>query len=119
MINLYVYLYLKFAHWIADFVLQTDKMAQNKSKDFKWLLIHTLTYSSVYFVALFPFFGFLFALKFAVITFIFHTLTDFITSRVNSKLWSEGKVHNFFVAVGFDQFLHDVQLILTFYFLIS
>lgn len=54
---------------------------------------------------------------FWLITFIAHTITDYFTSRLNSKLWSEGKVHNFFVSVGFDQVLHYVQLFTTYYLL--
>jgi len=54
---------------------------------------------------------------FCLITFITHTITDYFTSRLNSKLWEQGKVHNFFVALSFDQILHYVQLFLTYWFL--
>lgn len=54
---------------------------------------------------------------FVPITFIFHTITDYFTNRLNSKLWAKGDVHNFFVSVGFDQCLHYVQLFLTYYLL--
>jgi hypothetical protein len=57
--------------------------------------------------------GFLFVL----ITFIAHTITDYFTSRLNSKLWQQGKVHNFFISVGFDQVLHYIQLFTTYYLL--
>lgn len=39
---------------------------------------------------------------------------DYFTSRLNSKLWAQGRTHDFFVAVGFDQVLHYIQLILTY-----
>jgi len=54
---------------------------------------------------------------FLPITFVAHTITDYFTSRLNSKLWVEGKVHYFFVAVGGDQILHYVQLFTTYYLL--
>ena len=37
-------------HWFADFVLQTDKQAKGKSKNWRDLLSHTLTYSLIWFV---------------------------------------------------------------------
>lgn len=54
---------------------------------------------------------------FPIITFITHWLIDYVTSRINSKLWQAKKTHLFFVSIGFDQLLHYTQLILTFYFL--
>ena len=109
-------------HWIADFVLQTDKQAKGKSKNWSDLLEHTLSYSTVWLIL-----GTFYSLTtndvwngciFALITFIAHTITDYFTSRLNSKLWAKGDVHNFFVSVGFDQVLHYAQLFLTYYFLI-
>ena len=112
-----------FIHWVADFVFQTDWQAQNKSKNNKALLSHTWTYSLIWFT-----FGCFYAMSdpnyvpwslslFVLITFVAHTITDYFTSRLNSKLWADKKVHYFFVSVGFDQVLHYVQLFTTFYFL--
>lgn len=107
-------------HWVADFVLQTDWQAKNKSKNFGALLEHTLVYYFVWLITglTLNYFGFLEFINFntdkvvifSTITFIFHTLTDYFTSRLNSKLWGKGDVHNFFVSIGFDQVLHYVQL---------
>lgn len=114
-------------HWFADFVLQTDKQAKGKSKNWDDLLSHTLNYSLFWIVPMLiiVFSGYTrlevgwsqWMLLFIPITFITHTITDYFTSRLNSKLWSEGKVHNFFVSVGFDQVLHYVQLFTTYYYL--
>jgi len=112
-------------HWIADFVLQTDKMAKGKSKNWIDLLSHTLTYSgfwlfigSVYWFTFNPAYKFQTpVLIFVLITFIAHTITDYFTSRLNSILWVKGKTHYFFVSVGFDQILHYIQLFLTYYLL--
>lgn len=112
-------------HWFADFVLQTDKQAKGKSKEFKWLIKHTLTYSFVFY-GIFCFYSIYYVLdlnilllgtKFFFITFIAHTITDYFTSRINAKLWDKGKVHEFFVSVGFDQVLHYIQLFATYYWL--
>lgn len=110
-----------FIHWIADFILQTDKMAKGKSKNMEDLLDHTYTYSGVFVIASLIYSivtgNWAMAIIFPPITLLCHTVTDYITSRVNAKLWAKGDVHNFFVSVGFDQFLHAVQLLLTFYYL--
>lgn len=103
-------------HWFADFVLQTDKQAKGKSKNWEDLLAHTLTYSMCWWSMMFflPWFE---AAAFVGATFIFHTATDYFTSRLNTKLWNKGDVHNFFVSVGFDQVLHYVQLFTTYWLL--
>jgi hypothetical protein len=117
-----------FIHWVADFVLQTNKQAQGKSKNWNDLLSHTFTYSAMWVFASCLLIGYankeqttqwyvIHSLLFAFITFIAHTVTDYFTSRLNSKLWAKGDVHNFFVSVGFDQVLHYIQLFLTYYIL--
>ena len=110
-----------FIHWIADFVMQSDYQAKNKSKSNKALTAHILTYSGVWLLAMFGLFfitGNIYMLVlFPLITFVAHWITDYFTSRLNTKLWSEGKVHWFFVSIGFDQILHYVQLFLTYYLL--
>lgn len=113
-------------HWFADFVLQTEEQAKGKSKNWEDLLNHTGIYSTVWWVAgllyILPTASeetFLKVLSFVLITFFCHTITDYITSRENSKLWEQGKTHSFFVCVGFDQYLHYIQLFLTYYLLIN
>ena len=55
------------------------------------------------------------------ITFIFHTITDYFTSRIVSKKFEEGNVGsappNFgaFTIIGIDQVLHYIQLFTTYY----
>lgn len=115
--NLYEILGIIIIHWFADFVCQTDKMAQGKSKKWKWLLKHTYYYSMIWLMAgigLSGWIGIQGVLQFAVITFVVHTITDYFTSRLNSKLWEEKKIHYFFVSVGFDQILHYAQLFITY-----
>ena len=124
--NVTIILVILFIHWVADFVFQTDKMAQGKSKNWGDLLRHTATYSFVFYVIL-PFYALYMGDKyvmwtgtqFVVITFIAHTLQDYFTSRLNSRLWEKKEVHYFFVSIGFDQFLHFAQLILTYHFLFN
>lgn len=115
-------------HWIADFILQTDAQAKAKSKSNVALLEHVSVYSMTWFIvgifigvsttAIGSYIPAANVLYFTAITFCSHLVTDYYTSRLNSKLWSKGDSHNFFVSVGFDQVLHYVQLILCYqYFL--
>lgn len=135
MIKLWEVFAIIFIHWVGDFVFQSDWQAKNKSKSNKALLQHITSYTTIW--AAFILGCILVALltdpfgttttndliwtakwlPFLSITFIAHFITDYFTSRLNSRLWAEGKVHNFFVSIGFDQILHYVQLLLTYYLL--
>jgi len=152
MISLTAVFLILIIHFIADFVLQTDKQAKGKSKNWSDLLSHIINYSLVWliigtlytwYLAYFEYWNYIIGIKlliFVGITFICHTITDYFTSKLNSKLWSQatfwqnsfnkekygedycskmsGKyTHNFFVSVGFDQLLHYTQLLLTYWFL--
>jgi len=100
-------------HWVADFVLQTDWQAKNKSKDNFALLFHVLTYTICIFVS-----GIFFLTNqltsenikiwelWALANGIVHFAVDYVTSRINTYLWNKGRVHDFFVMVGFDQMIH-------------
>lgn len=115
-INVFDVFYILFAHWVADFIFQTDWQAKNKSKNNLALFRHVLNYSLIVtFLIGIVKFNFLLLLLFLIITFISHFTTDYFTSRLNSYLWAKGDVHNFFVSVGFDQLLHYFQLITTYY----
>lgn len=112
-----ILLYL-LVHWYADFVCQTDKQAKNKSTSIKWLLKHTSIYGLI--ITIFTYILYLnnsfgaqywyLPLIFGLIQVVTHTLVDYITSKINSYLWKNGQVHEFFVMIGFDQFIHYVIL---------
>lgn len=93
-----------FAHFIGDFILQTDAMAKNKSKSLWWLSVHCTVYGLPLL-----FFGW----KFALANIGLHLCTDFVSSKITSRLLAAGKTHWFFVVIGLDQFIHATCLIAT------
>lgn len=119
--SLIIILVIVFSHWVLDFVCQTEKQALGKSKNWEQLLEHTATYAGLWMLPIL-FLGACLHLHrsillFIPITFVCHTATDYYTSRVNAQLWADKKTHDFFVSIGFDQFLHYAQLFITFYLL--
>lgn len=127
-------------HWIGDWVCQTDWMATNKSKSIDALIVHSYV---VFIVALSP--PTLLACWLAPATIaswspalwlvgngLLHFLTDGLTSQLTSKwfffkpygesnMWRfvpENR-HKFFVAIGFDQMVHYLTLILTAFWLLT
>ena len=111
-------------------------MATRKSKDFGHLVMHTMVYSFTWLMGA----AFLFSqdcdtsilgkcvdaekvFAFVGVTFVAHTITDYLTSRLTSKLFASKTYYtgipNFgaFSIIGLDQVLHYAQLFLTFYYL--
>ena len=122
-------------HFVGDFILQSDWMALNKSKNLRALVAHVLIYS----LCFLPF-----GVIFAMITFLTHLITDAATSQITSKLWfieldeqydtgrrdgvyfarHEARVfgdrrHWFFVAIGADQLIHYITLGATYTWLMK
>ena len=120
MISLKILFTILIVHWIADFVFQTDWQAKNKSTNNKALFEHVFIYTLVWSpIAIFIFgYNIQFSI-FIMTTFLMHFLTDYVTSRINTRLYNAGKIHKFFVSIGFDQILHYTQLVLTYYILIQ
>jgi len=109
------------AHFLSDFVFQSDWMAKNKSRYFHILIIHCLIYSLTFLcmVSLWIYtFGesieiLQFGLSwFIVLAYLFgtHLIIDFITSKINTELWRAGKRWKFFVCIGADQLIHYCML---------
>lgn len=102
------------AHFIGDFICQTDWHAQNKSKN-NWILAHHVLGYSIPLLIL----GFLVPVSVAwiIVNALAHFVTDYITSRITSHLWAKKETHWFFVTIGADQAIHMTTLILTYYYM--
>jgi hypothetical protein len=117
-LNVLLIVFVLLVHFIADFICQTQWQAENKSKNDVALWNHIGSYTLVLHVSalviasLTPMTWYM-ALIWSGVNGLLHFGTDYITSRINSKLWAAGNVHNFFVGIGADQFIHAATLILT------
>jgi hypothetical protein len=123
-------LQILFIHWISDFVFQSGWMATNKSKNWLALGSHVLVYTASMGVLLI-FSSIIVAsvgsipggaimvitplafMMWIALNGVLHFITDAVTSRITAKLWKKNDMHNFFVVVGFDQFIHYTCLIVT------
>jgi len=115
MISIQIILLLLATHWIADFILQSDYFAKNKSSDNTILGLHVLTY-----IIPFALLGFIIPItpEWLLVNFIAHYITDYNTSRLTKKLWELKEVHWFFVVIGLDQLAHYAVLFSTYCWLV-
>lgn len=108
MTQVFLFLVLLFGHWIADFVLQSHWMATNKATNNWALAYHVLVYSVVmtcfYFVVTHNW------IMIFLFTFVTHFATDYVSSRATKYYMNRREIHNFFVVIGLDQFVHCTTL---------
>ena len=109
-------------HWLGDFVLQSRWMSVNKSKRLDALSLHAMTYTGTLLVGS----GLIFGLRqmgllvlFVGANGVLHFATDFVTSRITSRLWYQQREHDFFVMVGLDQLIHQITLATTLWFIFT
>ncbi len=106
-------------HFFGDFVFQSSKMATGKSKSIKWLSIHVGVYGLVSLISLIIlgsfYHNFLFGFYWWITNVILHFVVDFFTSKITSRFWEQKNMRFFFVMIGFDQLLHAICLISTFF----
>ncbi len=115
-----LYLALLVFHWVADFILQTHWQASNKSKNLDALSQHVLVYSLTILVGTYVIFGpSKWVGLFILVNGTLHFATDYVTSRITSRLYAEGRIHDFFVIVGLDQLLHQITLAVTMVWLLT
>lgn len=120
MIENTVLFYILLIHFLADFCLQTPDQARLKSTDIDELGKHVLSYSLTWFLASYIWFeAWHLSMMFALVTFILHFITDYVTSRIGKPYWEKKDYHTGFVVVGADQVLHYIQLILTYQLFIT
>lgn len=132
MINFYEVSIILFAHYIADFLFQTNWMAKGKSSSLMKLSVHILTYTLVLFVCCF----FLILIRYditisdlmvyAIVSGMLHFSVDFFTSKITSWQHTNGYMGSdsvpnlgFFSTIGADQLIHSLCLIGLYIFMFS
>lgn len=104
MIKFYL-LWLLTCHFFADFFLQSDNVALNKSKDNYILAVHCFVYGFIMMLAsLNVLFGLLLGFS--------HFGIDYYTSKWSAKCWNNEERYKFFVVIGLDQLLHTSIIII-------
>lgn len=119
-IELLIILTMVIGHYIFDFIVQTREEGKGKSKDFGLLLDHTVTYSLYWIIPTIIYIiitGNWWMSLFPPVTFIFHTITDYYTSKTNAQLYADHEEKAFWNSIGLDQLLHYSQLFTTFFIL--
>ncbi|WP_326909803.1 DUF3307 domain-containing protein [Sedimentibacter sp. MB31-C6] len=109
---------LLLAHIIADFYIQTEKVAIKKDKSLKWLLIHGVSYFGMMILVALPIISFKIILGVTMAA-IFHLLIDLIKFVYIAAINKKGKMsqvieRNLFFT---DQFFHFICLIGVAYWL--
>ena len=118
-------LYFLLTHFFSDFVLQTNHMALRKSTSNYYLGLHVSVYTLTTILAWWLCFSITGIevslwqyLEAAGAIFSMHFITDYITSRISGRYYKAQKNHEFFVTIGFDQWLHYVQIFIVFNYII-
>jgi hypothetical protein len=118
-------------HFLADFPLQSRKIANNKGKDIRYLLLHGIDYTSVWLFAItIPLFiESLLSMKlnilgntsiwyryyiYCLLNGVLHIMVDFVTSKFTSKFYARKEYSKFFTIIGLDQFIHTSILFITY-----
>lgn len=103
-------------HFVSDFCFQSREVAANKSKDVKVLARHVLEYS-VCFLVMGVWLPIMAVIWFAMVNFALHFATDFISSKLSSRMYVAGNMERFWDVIGIDQAVHITCLLTTYYWL--
>jgi len=97
-------------HWLADFALQSDKMALRKSESLLFLGIHSIIYT-LPFILYFGITHLYLGIICGILNGITHFVVDLVTSKITKYYWLNKNRYMFFVTIGFDQAIHMSVLI--------
>ena len=102
---------LLMAHLIADFYLQSSKMAENKDSKAWFFAVHSIIYLCVFTAVDFLFLEPITALFLTLVTAVSHSVIDLIRTKVNKK-WKNYTLS--FISFLIDQLLHLAVIVLAY-----
>lgn len=111
-------------HFVADWIMQSRYIAENKSKNNWVLAIHTTDYMMwMLVITMIPagiigLYSSYWFLVWILVNGLLHGCTDWFTSRFNAKMYTTGQMKLFWWGIGFDQMIHYVTLFVTAYILL-
>ncbi len=120
---IYCLIWLLFVHVIADFVLQRHEISINKHNNLIYLCTHAFEYAMILLIGA----SLLVLIQprhfvdimisrlyvFVAVNAITHLMIDFCTSKLCHMFYAKQDLHNHYVVIGFDQFLHQSIIIIT------
>jgi len=103
------------AHFIGDFLCQSRRMANNKSRNIWWLATHGIIYSSILFILLiaFTYHHHISIFLFALLNGIVHIIVDKFSSYYSNYFYFRHKIYQMFCVLGGDQLIHTLILLIT------
>lgn len=110
---------LTFGHWFADFVLQTRKIAETKSKSLRSLFTHVALYTANIACVMVPIlirqYNWKLVVAFILVNGFCHLVTDFATSKMSAVAYQNEDKSQFWNIIGFDQSIHWSHLLITYF----
>jgi hypothetical protein len=103
-------------HFIVDWVIQTDEMANEKGNKPTLLFLHGLEHAIGSFIIALFFISPVKALMLVTMEMLIHCSIDFIKSKIIGKTNWKFPKKNFLISMGFDQFLHQLTYIALAYY---
>jgi hypothetical protein len=104
-------------HFIVDWVIQTDEMANEKGNKPTLLFLHGLEHAIGTLIIVLFFISPVKALMLVTMEMLIHCAIDFIKSRIMSSTKWKFPQKDFLISMGFDQFLHQVTYIALAYYI--
>lgn len=118
--NILIIVQILIIHYIADYLFQVEKWAQNKSHNVLALSKHIVTYMFIFGFLLFfcLFLSINPLILFLLINGFIHFWIDFTTSKITHSLYNKQNWFWFFKVLGIDQLLHYITLFITLKYII-
>jgi hypothetical protein len=111
MISPWTFVIILISHWVGDYLLQFNAIANQKSKSLRWLTLHVVIYTAALFTGVLFVFPLQDALYYCAVNAGLHFVTDFFTGKLSAKYKPNPRM--FYPIIGFDQMIHTVTLLLT------